>query len=268
MNTTKTPKLLNYFCFMCTSLAWLSCGQGKQTPSQASIKIVKIEQIKGNCDQAYSACFTAIIHMPQYEGELNEFQRSFNQIIQDEVNQYLAEFLDPDFKSTSIEATLDALYADFLQYAEEMEALQIPVPKSWSFEINGSSYYNHDHLLTVQFNVYSYTGGAHPNGFTTFVNIGEDGTSPSITEFVTDTIAVKSILLDLMKSKYSILNDTDISENGFWVTDSTFYLPQQFGLNDKGLIFVFNPYEISPYVMGSHEILIPYEALKPYWGFK
>ncbi|MDT9252441.1 RsiV family protein [Limnospira sp. PMC 1280.21] len=71
-----------------------------------------------------------------------------------------------------------------------------------------------------------------------------------------------------MKSKNNIINDTDISENGFWVTDSTFYLPQQFGLNDKGLIFVFNPYEISPYVMGAHEIVIPYEALKPYWGLK
>ncbi|WP_396442808.1 PdaC/SigV domain-containing protein, partial [Limnospira sp. PMC 1252.20] len=85
------------------------------------------------------------------------------------------------------------------------------MPQSWSFEIDGSAYYNHDRIVTVQFNIYSYTGGAHPNGYTAFINIAEDGTMPEITEIITDTTAVKAMLLDLMKSKNNIINDTDIS---------------------------------------------------------
>ncbi|WP_315649043.1 DUF4163 domain-containing protein [Limnospira sp. PMC 1280.21] len=194
MKTFPIPLLLPIICILSMCTLCISCSPAEQATKPASLVIRKIEQTKGNCEQPEGACFKVVIQMPQYEGTLDDFQETFNQTIQDEVNQYLTDFMDPEFKSTSIEATLEALYKDFSGYVEEMEAMQIPVPQSWSFEIDGSAYYNHDRIVTVQFNIYSYTGGAHPNGYTAFINIAEDGTMPEITEIITDTTAVKAMI--------------------------------------------------------------------------
>jgi hypothetical protein len=37
-----------------------------------------------------------------------------------------------------------------------------------------------------------------------------------------------------------------------------------FYISEKGIGFFYNEYDIAPYVMGPTEVLVPYEAIKPY----
>ena len=52
-----------------------------------------------------------------------------------------------------------------------------------------------------------------------------------------------------LKGKYFFLNDK-------------FVLPERFYINDLGLVFLYNPYEIKPYSEGTTKLIIPFSALK------
>ena len=58
------------------------------------------------------------------------------------------------------------------------------------------------------------------------------------------------------------LSSTANLENEYFFENSKFYLPQNFYISDKGLVFLYNPYEIKPYVAGTTELIIPFSSLK------
>lgn len=105
-----------------------------------------------------------------------------------------------------------------------------------------------------------YTGGAH--GMYSFHNYVFNMNSQK--RLVLDDILIKgkkSALERLAKQKYhAYLKKHDIEPKEFadmWA----FYLTENFTFDNKGLLLVYQPYEITPYVMGSPELHISYAEL-------
>lgn len=105
-----------------------------------------------------------------------------------------------------------------------------------------------------------YTGGAH--GMYWFHNYVFNMNSQK--RLVLDDILIKgkkSALERLAKQKYhAYLKKHDIEPKEFadmWA----FYLTENFTFDNKGLLLVYQPYEITPYVMGSPELHISYAEL-------
>ncbi|MNL65691.1 hypothetical protein D3C87_1900590 [compost metagenome] len=58
------------------------------------------------------------------------------------------------------------------------------------------------------------------------------------------------------------LSPTESLKDKYFFENDTFSLNQNFTITEKGLKFLYNPYEIKAYVYGTTELLIPFAELK------
>jgi hypothetical protein len=146
-------------------------------------------------------------------------------------------------------------------------------------------------VLSLRSLDYLYLGGAH--GMYGFDHLNYDLYENRILEFADvfsrDNLSDRTIREKLTKKAAAILADsvrkelgrklsleeTDIlkmndleimQEGGYFVGDAydKFEISENFGLTPRGIVFVYNPYEIASYARGMVEVFISYEELKPF----
>ncbi len=118
-------------------------------------------------------------------------------------------------------------------------------------------------LVTIQIDSYAFTGGAHGDTFTGFLNwnTGED-----------KKVALKDIFIPGYNEKFRVvaekifrtqekLSDTSSLQNYFF-KDAKFALNDNFLVTPVGIRFLYNEYEIKSYAEGQTELLIPYNKIK------
>jgi hypothetical protein len=134
-----------------------------------------------------------------------------------------------------------------------------------------SSVFNLSKILSLAFNVYAYTGGAHGNYGTVYTsyNITQNKKLELSDILNAAGIAKLQLLLERNFRKQNNLQPTDslaaagLFENEIKPNDN-FYVA------GKGIVFAYTPYEIGPYAMGEIEIFISFKDAEPYLqpGFK
>ena len=171
--------------------------------------------------------------------------------------------------------------AYFDEYREEMNSLRnigmldsLAEPDAFlsaNYNYNSSVqvYFNSSKLLTLGFTDYAYTGGAH-GMFGTRVESYDletqrvlklgDVLLPGYEEQVAKSLERAVRLKYNLKPKQSldaILFEKEIQPNG------------NFGVTDKGIFFVYSPYEIAPYAAGEIELFVSFEQItdfvQPEW---
>lgn len=123
--------------------------------------------------------------------------------------------------------------------------------------------YNKDCVLSLYFDSYEYTGGAH--GMTTRVSdtwnivgsspiriedlfLNTDDVSTFVTNAIVEQIDQEALLETEFFPYFEDYHDL-VKQN---------YNPKNFYLNDRGVIVYFQLYEIGPYASGIQEFLLPY----------
>ena len=134
---------------------------------------------------------------------------------------------------------------------------------SYYCSMKSSVIYCSDNYLVYQIDYSDYTGGAHGMYATSFLNI--------------DLTNKKQLTLDdLFQSEYSeiltdLITNQLIAENGVtcreeleelgYGTTGNISHTENFYLNEEGITFLYNPYDIAPYSMGETRVTIPYQML-------
>jgi hypothetical protein len=116
---------------------------------------------------------------------------------------------------------------------------------------------NHNNILSVDISNGSYTGGAHPNSWSTTYNFDiRTG----------EVIKLKDILIDGGEEQLQKLAEKLFVKNngreGWDFEEGKFPLAVNFSINTGGLYFFYNSYEIGSYVMGAPDVFIPYKDIK------
>lgn len=136
---------------------------------------------------------------------------------------------------------------------------------SYEYETETKVEYYNKHLLTYRFYMQEFTGGAHPVYFTYFQNI--------------DLRTLKQIELnDLLIGEYDdeltemliaqLMEDVgastkeELEEYGYGTT-ADIIPTENFKLTPGGISFLYNIYEIAPYVIGPVEIDLSFKQLDP-----
>lgn len=170
---------------------------------------------------------------------------------------------------------LSAFNADkqgyFQEFRNEIESLleyqrANPDEESWMMDYEFSKdmeiYYLSPTLLTLGFSDYSFTGGAHGNYGTgvysyDLVNKKElrlaDVFKPGYEATVSRLLAAKA------RQNYGLTANQPLSEVFF---QDDIGPTENFGLTDKGIFFVYNPYEIAAYVYGQIELFVSFTELE------
>lgn len=115
------------------------------------------------------------------------------------------------------------------------------------------------YLATVDY----YEGGAH--GINQLITFNFDNTTGKLITLA-DVFApgyesqLKSTLLKALKSKTGLNSMNELKDAGYLYSMDMFP-SENFILNEETITFVYNPYEIAPYALGSIELVITYSEV-------
>lgn len=132
----------------------------------------------------------------------------------------------------------------------------------WELRTQADTLYTSAKLLTIKFETYAYTGGAHPNSNLSFYTFDRATGRPlTLRDMVSDTTALLSLVEKSFRTQQALLPQDNLEERGYFLRDGRFFLPANVGLSRKGMVFYYNPYEIAAYALGPIEVTVPYQQL-------
>lgn len=142
--------------------------------------------------------------------------------------------------------------------ADTSEIIENPWMYAWEFYAGTSVVLNDNNFLVLSYNTYQYLGGAH--GISDYAFINYDLNSGNRVTF-DDILNSKyeDELLDLILQQ---LDEDDKTDELFSVDEV--FVSKNVGFDKHGVIFMYNVYEITPYVVGPVEVKISYSKLKDY----
>lgn len=231
-----------------------------------SISVDNTYHLLGNPENPNCNLQINFIYPANYENEdvLKKIQKLF-------VSSYFGD----DYESLSPEGAIAKYAEDYLNnYKELEEEYKAEIAKvdeervgAWFSYYETSSNdiaYNKNDILSYTVNFGEYTGGAH--GAHSYTNHVIDlKTGELITE---DDIFVDGfqedlaqILVDRIAKENSVEKAKELENIGFFSIEEIF--PNgNFLVNDTGITYTFNEYEIAAYVVGATNVHLPYEEIQ------
>ena len=157
-------------------------------------------------------------------------------------------------------------FANYRQQVKELmpdhEQKEYPAYLNYALELITTIRYQGNGFLAMEMMNYEYSGGAHGNYGSRFVNfdIKEEKIIALKDIMEMDSVLFQKILEKQFREDYHIGNEklSTVLFNDSLSTTENFYI------NQKGLSFLYNPYEIASYAQGQMEVFIPYPVLRTY----
>ena len=224
------------------SLPFALSANGRPAPAGISalgsvtLKTVKIDRSKELCKG--NQCATLTISYPRVvSGPAGINAPALAQLVQ--------KTIDEEWSA--------AKQNEFLNNARESSTEDPGLPDqgyNWYLDVTVTPIYNQKGLLVLREQHEEYTGGAHPNHFTKLFNF--DATVPR-----------RIALADFLKPGYQQKLDPLVrAELNHREPENSFeHINDNFAITPKGLVFVFDPYEVAPYAAGSFEVTIPWAKI-------
>lgn len=193
------------------------------------------------------------------------------------------EFLGEEFASLPPEAAVDSFKNVYIRdYKQETGALYRTDLAQNGAEADMPEWYNqtyslvtfveegHGGVVNVSANWFIDMGGAHPNQFSRWMNFDFETGKLLTLEEVFDASAkedIERMLLDKLirrvSNEYpdeSLKSLEDLQQKGY-LQMTNMYIPNNFLLSKRGVLFLFNRYDIAPYSEGEIVLEVPYEEI-------
>jgi hypothetical protein len=159
---------------------------------------------------------------------------------------------------TDLAQAVNLFAADYESMLKDMGSLG----GCWDLKTSADTVHVSDKVLTVKYETYAYTGGAHPNSNSSFYTFDlESGRMLTLADMVSDTTALLSVVENAFRKNQELLPQNNLEEQGYFLRDGRFFLPANVGMSREGMVFYYNPYEIAAYALGPIQVTVPYEQL-------
>jgi hypothetical protein len=131
----------------------------------------------------------------------------------------------------------------------------------WEVSVTGEVGLHTPKIASVTMGSYSYAGGAHPNSYVSIFNFDlKTGKTLGWEDLITDQNGLEKLAEKEFKKARELKKDADLTEEGFFWGEK-FVLPTNFELQEEGIYFWYNPFEVAAYAMGPTDFLISYQDL-------
>lgn len=161
--------------------------------------------------------------------------------------------------TTTVEKSAHSFISEFDNFYQSD-----PFPRVWTSESHASVYAISPSYLALVVKAYSYTGGAHGNYATIFKHYD----IPNHESLILDDIVAKPFQNELAAvaeryfRKAEGLKVDQSLEDQYFFDQGRFSIPDNFALERDSMLFLYNIYEIKPYVNGQTELRIPYSEVE------
>ena len=166
--------------------------------------------------------------------------------------------LEVDSNVSDLETQCTAFFNDYQEYLSFSTGQALP----WTIEITGEVRYQDEQILNIAIQSYQFTGGAHPNGNTRFLNYDlETGYLLDWADILADSLDFIRLAEPVFRKVREIGPEVNLEKTGFFWGDS-FRPPNNFSFEKGGLRLFYNTYEIAPYALGVTEFVLSYHDLE------
>ena len=130
---------------------------------------------------------------------------------------------------------------------------------NWSDYTTGAVSGFYDDILSYTVTKYTYTGGAHGTTFVKALNL-DMKTGEAVTEEDMFKAGYMDRLSELLTGRLpeSLENPADTS----MLFEKNIRPNGNFTISDSGVTYIYNQYEIGPYVLGAVNVTVPWSELK------
>jgi len=242
---------MNYFKpIFIVSLFWifLSCEE------ESTLVIEPVVYTNAPCDN----CPEVSIQYPRIV-EDTKLGRAVNGGIEDEIKSLLT-FAD----SMEVSNLNEAVNSFTLGYSELKEVYpDETVP--WEARIKAEVSFENRRVLSIRIDSYLFTGGAHGYTATHFLNFDiEKGEEIDTQSLFKDLLAFRSYAETKFREQEDIPKEAPINSTGFMFELDSFYLPENIGLTPKGILLLYNQYEVASYADGQIQLIIPFKEARKF----
>ncbi|MER3375616.1 MAG: DUF3298 and DUF4163 domain-containing protein [Allomuricauda sp.] len=159
---------------------------------------------------------------------------------------------------------IDQAIASFTDSYKELKT-KFPDEIGWEAKINGEIIYEDANLVTIVVNSYTFTGGAHGYGSTSYLNFDKrKGTELENWELFDDPEGFEKFAETKFRIQEDIPQDSNINATGFMFEGDMFHLPYNVGYTQDGVQLIYNQYEVASYADGPIVLTLPYAEVNVY----
>ena len=110
-----------------------------------------------------------------------------------------------------------------------------------------------------------YEGGAHPNSYkSTIIFNPIDGNRVTLDDILKPGYkeALTTLLTAKLFKEYNAKTIKEAQEIGLFINETGVPIPSNYTFGNNGIVFIYNTYEIAPYVFGAIHLTLTYDELK------
>ena len=157
--------------------------------------------------------------------------------------------------------TMDQAMASFTESYKELKT-KFPDEIAWEAKIDGEVIYEDANLVTIAVNSYTFTGGAHGYGSTSYLNFDKvQGTELENWELFDDPEGFETYAESKFKAQEDIPQEANINATGFMFEGDSFHLSNNVGYTQDGVQLIYNQYEVASYADGPIVLTLPYSEI-------
>jgi hypothetical protein len=161
--------------------------------------------------------------------------------------------------TNNLNLAADSFLNDYIKFKQEFP----DSPAGYAWDQNFKVAYEDENFINFTCKSYIYTGGAHGLENILYFNLSKKDYQLLQLKDIFDKaeIAQLNAIAEQIFRKQEGLKADD-SLDSYFFDEQKFSLNENFIITNKGLKFLYNPYEIKAYAYGRTELLIPYEDIQ------
>jgi hypothetical protein len=167
------------------------------------------------------------------------------------VNRYISDYKE--------------LEKDFIEEMKNMDKTMLPETLFSYFEISSNEIlYNKCDLISYSVSVEYFTGGAHGDqGYNNYVICLKTGDELKEKDIFIDNYQddLAQIIVDAIAMDNNVTDLSELENMGFFNINEI-YPNNNFYVDENGITYTFNNYEIAAYSVGKTDVMLPYDKIR------
>ncbi|MFC5047553.1 DUF3298 and DUF4163 domain-containing protein [Aquimarina hainanensis] len=249
---TKTYFSKNIIGILCISILLSACNKVESLTFQTS-KITTDSLFPEECRDIDCANI-----------EINLIEAIENSALAEAVNSEIEKVITADLTMSqeTAESTIQKAAIDFNDVFKKNIEEFPDETHLYEAIFNTSVSLQNDYLISILVNKYTYTGGAHGNSYSTYLNISKkNGKLIPTDQLFADKQLFLKVAESVFRKSQKIPSDAPINSTGFFFENDVFSLPENIGFTDQEVILYYNTYEVNSYANGPIEVKINREEI-------
>lgn len=252
LKTVQWPCLLIGFILM-------ACNPSKQESNVDPISYEIEEFKKSTCPDGGKSCAEVKMSYPLFSGGKDSLSVLLNIHVLEQLKMYL-QWGEKEGDLPSLDELADDVLDEYSSFKKDFPESS----QSWYSETEAMVELMDSDLISIKFLNSAYTGGAHPNYVSQYLNFDVEKQSLlKNEEIVLDEERLMELAEQAFRKFHEVKEGISLEDDGrFFLENGEFFLPAAMGYEGKEFVLLYNTYEIAPYSMGQTELRFPLSTLK------